>query len=139
MTISDEFKNIKSNKSEWKKFGITMGIILAIIGFYLIWKRNNHYCYPLSFSAAFFIIGLFLPSLLKPVYKAWMILSVVMGFMMTKVIMVIIFYLILTPLGLIASMTGKKFLDMKIDKNVKSYWIARGQTQKLKSDYERQF
>jgi len=117
-----------------------MGIILTMIGFYLIWKKNNnYYYYPLSFAAAFFAAGLFLPVLLKPVYKAWMILSVVMGFIMTKVIMVVIFYLILTPLGLIASMTGKKFLDMKIDKSAKSYWITREKTQKLKSDYERQF
>jgi hypothetical protein len=139
MTISEEIKNIKSNKSEWKKFGMTMGIILTIIGFYLIWKKNNNYYYPLSFAAAFFITGLFLSSLLKPVYKAWMILSVVMGFIVNKIIMVIIFYLLLTPLGLVASLTGKKFLDMNIDKNAKSYWIAREKTQKLKSDYERQF
>jgi hypothetical protein len=83
--------------------------------------------------------GLVLPSLLKPVYKVWMALSVVMGFIMTKVIMVIIFYLIVTPIGLIASLTGNKFLDMKIDKNAKSYWIIREKMQKVKSDYERQF
>jgi hypothetical protein len=139
MTISEEIKNIKSDKSEWKKFGMTMGIILAIIGFYLIWKKNDYYYHLLSFAAAFFITGFLLPSLLKPVYKAWMSLSVIMGFIMTKVIMIFIFYLILTPLGLIAAITGKKFLDMKIDKNAKSYWMAREQTQKIKTDYERQF
>ena len=139
MTIIEEIKNIKGDKSDWKKFGFTMGIILAVIGFYLIWKKNNHYYYPLSFGAVFFITGFFLPLLLKPVYKVWMALSVAMGFIMTRVIMVIIFYLIVTPIGLIASLTGKKFLDMKIDKNVKSYWIAREKTQKAKSDYERQF
>jgi hypothetical protein len=139
MTIGEEIKNIKSNKSEWKKFGMTMGIVLAAIGLYLAWKRNSNFYYLFSFSAAFFITGWFLPSLLKPVYKAWMTLSVVMGFIVNKIIMVIIFYLILTPLALIASMTGKKFLDMHIDKNAKSYWIAREKTQKIKTDYERQF
>jgi len=68
-----------------------------------------------------------------------MTLSVVMGFIMTKVIMAIIFYLVVTPVGSIASLTGKKFLDMKIDKSAKSYWIVREKTNKLKSDYERQF
>ena len=139
MTISEEIKNIKSNKSEWKKFGITMGIIIAIIGFCLLWKKNNSYNYSLFLAAAFFITGLMFPSMLKPVYKAWMALSVVMGFIMTRVIMVIIFYLIVTPIGLIASLTGKEFLDMKIDKSAKSYWIVREKIQKVKSDYERQF
>ena len=139
MAIIEEIKNIKGDKSDWKKFGITMAVILAIIGFDLLWKKNHYYGYFFFPAAAFLITGVFLPSVLKPVYKAWIALSVVMGFIMTKVIMVIIFYLIVTPIGLIASLTGKKFLDMKIDKNAKSYWIVRERMQKVKSDYERQF
>ena len=139
MAIIEEIKNIKGDKSDWKKFGITMGIILTIIGFFLLWEKNNYFEYSFFLAAAFFIPGLFLPSVLKPVYKAWMALSVVMGFIMTRVIMVIIFYLIVTPLGLIASLTGKNFLDMKIDKSVKSYWIVKEKMQKVKADYERQF
>ncbi|ESP63093.1 hypothetical protein SMITH_81 [Smithella sp. ME-1] len=138
MAIIEEIKNIKGNKSDWKKFGITMGIILSIIGFFLLWKNNN-YNYILFLAAAFFITGLILPSILRPIYKAWMALAVVMNFIMTRVIMAVIFYLIVTPTGLIASLTGKKFLDMKIDKSAKSYWIIREKTNKLKSDYERQF
>lgn len=139
MAIIEEIRNIKGDKSDWKKFGITMGIILTIIGFFLLWKRNNNYDYILYLAVAFFTTGLILPSILKPVYKIWMALSVVMGFIMTKVIMVIIFYLIVTPIGLVASLTGKKFLGMKIDKSATSYWIAREKTNKLKSDYEKQF
>ena len=137
--IIEEIKNIKGDKSDWKKFGITMGIILTIIGFLLLWKKNNYFEYSFFLAAAFFILGLVLPSVLKYVYKAWMSLAVVMGFIMTRVIMVIIFYLIVTPIGLIASITGKKFLDMKIDKSAKSYWIVRDSAQKVKADYERQF
>ena len=139
MAIIAEIKNIKGDKSDWKKFGITMGIILTIIGFSLLWKKNNYFEYFFFLAAAFFVSGLILPSVLKPVYKAWMALSVVMGFIMTRIIMVIIFYLIVTPLRLVASMAGKEFLDMKIDKSVKSYWIVREKTQRVKSDYERQF
>ena len=139
IAIIEEIKNIKGDKSDWKKFGITMGIILTIIGFSLLWKKNNYFEYFFFLAAAFFVSGLILPSVLKPVYKAWMALSVVMGFIMTRIIMVIIFYLIVTPLRLVASMAGKEFLDMKIDKSVKSYWIVREKTQRVKSDYERQF
>ena len=137
--IIEEIKNIKGNKSDWKKFGITMGIILTIIGLYLVWKNNDYFTYFFFVAAAFFIIGLLLPAALKYVYKAWMSLAVVMGFIMTRVIMIIIFYLLVTPIGLIASITGKKFLDMKIDQNAKSYWLARDKSIKVKADYERQF
>ena len=137
--IIEEIKNIKGDKSDWKKFGITMGIILTIIGSYLLWKKNNYFEYFFFVAAVFFILGLILPAALKYVYKAWMSLAVVMGFIMTRVIMVIIFYLIVTPIGLIASITGKEFLDMKIDQNAKSYWLARDKSIKVKADYERQF
>ncbi len=137
--IIEEIKNIKGSKSDWKKFGITMGIILTIIGLYLVWKKNDYFAYFFSVAAAFFTLGLILPASLKYVYKAWMSMAVVMGFIMTKIIMVIIFYLIVTPIGLIASITGKKFLDMKIVPNANSYWLARDQAPKVKADYERQF
>jgi hypothetical protein len=137
--IIEEIKNIKGDKSDWKKFGITMGIILTIIGLYLLWKNNDYFQYFLFLGAAFSLLGLILPTALKHVYKVWMSLAVVMGFIMTRVIMVIIFYLLVTPIGLIAYITGKKFLDMKIDKNAKSYWLARDQSLKVKADYERQF
>jgi hypothetical protein len=137
--IIEEIKNIKGDKSDWRKFGITMSIILILIGLFLLWKRNIYFEYFFIIAAAFLIPGLILPSALKPVYKVWMSLAAVMGFIMTKVIMIFIFYLIVTPVGLIASMTGKQFLDMKIDKNAKSYWIAGEKAQKVKSDYEKQF
>ena len=138
--IIEEIKNIKGDKSDWRKFGITMGIILAVMGFYLLWKGKNYarICFSL-WTAAFFILGLVIPSALKPVYKAWMVMSVIMGFIMTRIIMVVIFYMIVTPVGFVASIIGKNFLDMKIDKTAKSYWMVREMVQKEKSDYERQF
>jgi multisubunit Na+/H+ antiporter MnhG subunit len=137
--IIEEIKNIKGDKSDWRKFGITMGIILAVMGFYLLWKGKNYVEYVFSLAAAFFILGLVISSALKPVYKAWMVMSVIMGFIMTRVIMVFIFYMIVTPVGFVASIIGKNFLDMKIDKTAKSYWMVREMVRKEKSDYERQF
>ena len=137
--IIEEIKNVKGDKSDWKKFGITMGVIITIIGLYLFWKSNDYFKHFFSVAAVFFTLGLILPASLKYVYKAWMSMAVVMGFIMTKIIMVIIFYLIVTPIGLIASITGKKFLDMKIDPSANSYWLTRDQAPKVKADYERQF
>ncbi|MGA2554060.1 MAG: SxtJ family membrane protein [Smithella sp.] len=137
--IIEEIKNIKGDKSDWRKFGITMGIILAVMGFYLLWKGKNYAEYIFALAAAFFIPGLVIPSALKLVYKAWMVMSVIMGFIMTRVIMVFIFYMIVTPIGFVASIIGKNFLDMKIDKTAKSYWMVREIVRKEKSDYEKQF
>jgi hypothetical protein len=53
MAIIEEIKNIKGDKSDWKKFGITMGVILTIIGCYLLWKKNNYYEYSLFLAVVF--------------------------------------------------------------------------------------
>jgi hypothetical protein len=137
--IIEEIRNIKSDKSDWKKFGITMAIGLVITGFFLLWRRNNYYDYSFFLAAIFLVTGLIIPTALKPVYKVWMSLAVVMSFIITRVIITIAFYLIVTPIGLMASIIGKKFLDMKIDKSAKSYWIVKENVKKEKTDYERQF
>ena len=139
MAMIEEIKDIKGDRTDWKKFGFTMAVILTLIGAFLFWKKHNYFEYCFLLSAAFLIAGLIAPSVLKPVYKAWMALSVVMGFIMTRIIMFIIFYLLVTPIGLIARVSGKNFLEMNIDRNKKSYWIAREKTVRARIDYEKQF
>jgi hypothetical protein len=53
IAIIEEIRNIKGDKSDWKKFGITMGVILTIIGCYLLWKKNNYYEYSLFLAVVF--------------------------------------------------------------------------------------
>lgn len=137
--IIEEIKNIKSERSDLRKFGLAMGIIFALGGFYLLWKKNDYFLYSFIVGIAFIVSGLFLPVLLKPLQKVWMALAVVMGFIMTKVIMLIAFYGMVTPIGLIGRLCGKKFLDLEMDKKASSYWIERKQVPVEKSRYERQF
>lgn len=55
---------------------------------------------------------------------------------MSRVILTILFYLVLKPIGITVKIFGKKFLNLKIDKEAKTYWRKRV---KEKIDYERQF
>jgi hypothetical protein len=62
-----------------------------------------------------------------------------MGAVMSRVLLGIIFYLVITPLGLAARLTGKQFLDLKFKEVKPSYWIERTRSKKVPSDYEKQF
>jgi len=53
MSISEEIRHIKNEKADWKKFGISVSILLAVIGLFLFWKRNDSYVYVFT-AAAFF-------------------------------------------------------------------------------------
>jgi hypothetical protein len=137
--LSEEIKNIKSGRSELKKFGITMGIVLGLLGGFLLWRGKVYYSTFFILSTLFFVLGLTLPVLLKPIQKIWMILAVLMGWFMTRIILIILFYLIVTPIGLLARLFGKDFLNTKFNRNLDSYWIPKKTVTFDKKNYENQF
>jgi uncharacterized membrane protein len=138
-TIIEEIKAIKSTKKELRNFGLVVGGVLIAIGAFLFWKERPAAPYFVAPGVALAVLGLIIPSILKPLQKVWMGFAVIMGFFMTRVIISILFFLILTPLGIAAKIFGKKFLELKIDKEKTSYWNIRETKQLEKKDYERQF
>ncbi len=139
MSLLDEIKSIKSGKIELRKFGITLGIVFGLLGGLFFWREKPYYSYLFILAAFFLFFGLVLPVLLKPIHKGWMTLALVLGSIMTRIILSILFYLVITPLGLISKLSGKDFLDLKFDKSASSYWVPRKKIAFEKSDYEKQF
>ena len=137
--IAEEIRNIKSDKSDLRKFGITMGIILTLLGGLFLWREKGYFIYFFILAATFIIPGLVLPAALRPAHKGWMTLSILLGWVMTRVILSVLFYLVVTPTRCLARLFGKQFLDLKIDNNIESYWIQREKQPLNKTDYERQF
>lgn len=137
--LREEIANIKSDKSELKKFGITIGIILGVISGLLWWRGREFHYYFTILSFVFIFTGIFLPTLLKYIYKGWMTLAIVIGWCVTHIILGVLFYLILTPIGVISRLSGKHFLDLNPDNPGKSYWKYRKQKKSSRSDYEKQF
>ncbi|MBE0551741.1 MAG: hypothetical protein IH619_05110 [Ignavibacterium sp.] len=68
-----------------------------------------------------------------------MMLALAMGFVMSRVILSLLYYLILTPIGLLAKIVGRKFMPIGFDKSTSTYWEKRENTVKQKIDYDRQF
>ena len=138
--IIEEIRNIKSEKADLKKFGLFMGAVLFLGSLYLLWKQQQTYAVGGFILAGVFAALAFVgPVVLKPLQRAWMAMAVVMGFVMSRIIVAVIFYGMVTPIGLVGRLAGKKFLELKIDKAAVSYWIGREQPKTEKSDYERQF
>ena len=116
-----------------------MGIILTLLGGLFLWREKGYFIYFFILAAAFIIPGLVLPAVLRPAHKVWMTLSILLGWVMTRVILSVLFYLVVTPTRCLARLFGKQFLDLKIDNNIESYWIQREKQPLNKTDYERQF
>ena len=135
----EEIESIKSNKSDLRKFGVGLGVILLGIAGFLFWKERDLFQIFLAISIALFLTAMTIPVVLKPVYWPWMIVATLLGWVMTRLILSLLFYLVFTPLGLILRCFGKQFLELRWDKSAESYWNFRS-TQELQSEnYEKQF
>jgi hypothetical protein len=137
--IIDEIKNINETKSALRKFGLTVGIVLLVITGILFYKQKDSYFYFGIIGLSLITVGLISPITLRPLNKIWMTLAILMGWVMTGVILIILFFLALTPLAITARIFRKKFLDLKIDKSKVSYWDIREKKEIKPMDYERQF
>jgi len=134
-----KMEELNLDNNNLKKFGITMGVAFLVITL-IILIRHKHNVVPISIiSAIFFILAFVTPILLKPIYIFWMKLAFVLGWINTRLILFILFYLIFTPIGLAIRLLRVDLLDRKIYKNRKSYWKNKEGRVFNPLDYERQF
>lgn len=138
MLIND-IRNIKSGKKDLRNFAIVIGAALAIIGTILLLKKNSAFLYLFIASGIILLFGFFIPFVLKPLQKAWMTLAVIMGWFVSRIILVILFFVILTPISLIARLFRKQFLNISMKEVKDSYWHIREKREQSVTNYERQF
>lgn len=139
MNIREDIKQLKTGRRELRKFGLVVGGVFVAIGLLFLWRhpsRTPYFAWP---GGVLMGLGVILPQALKWVYIVWMSLAFVLGFVMAHVILTLLFFLVITPMGLVARLTGKDFLSLKLDRDAKTYWLPRTEKVKKASDYERQF
>ena len=134
----EEIKNIKTGLKDLRSFGFTIGIILLIVTSILFYYNNLLFQNFAIIAAVFIVLGAIAPRLLKSVYLIWMTFAVVLGWVMTRVILSLVFYFIITPISFVTRLFGEDFLSLKrIDSN--SYWNKRDNEIELNQNYEKQF
>lgn len=134
-----EIKNIDNSKTALRKFGITMGIVLLLIASYLYVINYGSFTIFAVIGLSFVLTGYLVPQALKYLNIAWMSIAIVLGHFISGIILVIIFYLLLTPIGLLIKLTKKDLLNLYYKKSEKSYWQPRDVNEKTKEIFEKQF
>ena len=125
------------NRQEWRKFGISVGIIFSVLATLQVIVGKDLWPFFFAASALFFTLALVVPIVLKPIYVAFTYLGLVMGWIMTRVILTILFFGVITPVSLMTKIFNKHFLELRILPSAKSYWMDK-RTSSIK-DYENQF
>ena len=139
INILEDISKIRSTRKELREFGLTIGVVLIVFSGIALWRGKGSSAYLFIFGLIFAGSGAAFPAVLKPLQKAWMALSVVLGFFMSRVVLAVLFYGVMTPLGLLTKCLGKDILDQRISKGRASYWHDRPVDKKSKESYENQY
>lgn len=117
-------ENIKQlDAHELRKFGLVTGTIFAVLfGFLFPWIIETTIpLWPWVISATLIIWALIHPSSLRPVYNLWMKIGHVLGWVNTRIILALIFYILFFPIAIMMKILGKDPLHKKLDRELSSY------------------
>lgn len=124
-----------------KRFGLFLTLVLSAVSVYyhLMYPEKFELVLALSLGALVTaLISLFKPELFLPLNKGWFFLGQLLGSIVSPIILGFIFFIIITPTGVIGRILGRDELKLK-RKNVTSYWVDRKSTERTSDSFNNQF
>ena len=126
----DDIK-VSSNRS----FGIVFFVVFLLIALFPIIYNSEIRLWSLVISFIFLVLGLLNSKILSPLNKLWFKFGILLGKIISPLIMGVIFFLVVTPIGFIMRLLGKDVLNLKYQ-DKKSYWIEKtGPKSKMKNQF----
>jgi len=126
-------KNIKTSSN--KSFGIVFFIVFLVISLYPLVNQEDIRIWSLIIAFIFLILAFLKSKILTPMNKIWTKFGLFLGNFISPIVMGIIFFFVVTPIGLLMRLFGKDVLNLKKNK-FSTYWIKKTNQ---KSSMEKQF
>ena len=128
-----KYKDIKigSNRS----FGIVFFVVFLIIGLWPLINNGDIRNWSVIISATFLVLGLLNSKVLTPLNKTWFRFGIFLGNFIAPIVMAIVYFLVVTPIGILMKIVKKDLINLKKNNN-KSYWIEKNE---IKSSMRNQF
>ena len=113
---------------ELREFGlVTSGLFIVFFGLLIPWIWNLQWpMWPWIIALVLSLLAVIAPGSLKPVYIVWMQFAGILGWINTRIILMLIFFLIFLPFGLVMRMFNDP-MSRKLDKNIETYRIQSRQ------------
>ena len=122
-----------------RRFALTMSFAFSLAAL-ILWRKQVQWFWLCALvSAVFLFMGAVAPNSLRYVYLAWMRFSMLLGGITSRVMLFILFFLVVTPLGIIVRLSRKDPLELKLDKEKNTYWHQKENKAFDRLDYERRF
>jgi hypothetical protein len=119
-----EFRALDCSLLRLRKFGLLVGGIFVLSALVLAWHTLSVYVYVAAFVGILLVLcALFAPAALAIPYRGWMALALVLGFVVGNIVLVAMYLVLLTPIGLLQRLFGGDVLNRRYDSNVRTYWM----------------
>ncbi|MBD1141551.1 hypothetical protein IDH31_00180 [Pelagibacterales bacterium SAG-MED32] len=119
-----------------KNFGIVFSIFFFLLSLYLFYSKSDIYYSLITLSAVFLMISFTYPNLFYYPNKFWMSFGYLIGSITTPILLSIIYFILIFPIGMLLRLFNKDVLDKKINQNDKTFWKSSA---KLQTNLEKQY
>ena len=126
---------MKSKKNSNKSFGFLFFLVFLTIGLWPLMSSESIRIWSIILSVIFLTLGIINSKILNPFKKGWIKLGELLGRIIAPVVMFAIFFLIVTPIGLLMKLLGKDIINLKFNKKIKSYWMTRKAIKSMKRQF----
>jgi hypothetical protein len=125
-------------KSQLRSFGLIVAGGFTVIGLWpLVFRGQSVRLWALSIAAVMSVTGLILPQVLRPVFKVWMRVGEILGWVNTRIILSLLFYVVMVPMAVVLRLARKDFMMRRFDREAATYRIPR--TKRPASHMQRQY
>lgn len=123
-----------------RSFGLTVGGAFIVLGGLLLWWGHSNAAEILgTLGVLLSSLGPLWPKILYYPYRGWMCFAFALAWFNTRLILSLVFYLLITPVGLLLRLLGKRPLDLRWEPDRESYWIRREKAPFDPKRYEKHF
>ncbi|MCK4546645.1 MAG: hypothetical protein KAW17_04300 [Candidatus Eisenbacteria sp.] len=137
--VRSKLKTLDQSRRALVRFGRTMAVALVVLGalVFIFGSHPQRGYWLAGIGAVFFLLSRMSPAVLRPVQKGWMTFAFALGWIMSRLLLTVLFLVAITPTGLILRLIGRDPLEIRSEKD--SYWIRREKEQRPRERYERLF
>lgn len=126
-------------KSSERGFGITFAFVFFVIGFAQLYQVHDWWAVCFSIAAFFLLLAYFWVAPLRPLNNLWHRFGLLLFYVVNPVVMGIIFFSTVFPIGVLMRIFGKDPLKLKWDRNAQTYWQKRASSEATPQNMKNQF
>ncbi len=108
-----------------RAFGLTFAVVAAVLAGISVWRAGPSWPYTLTAAVIIALIAVTRPAVLAPLNRSWMKFGRLVNRVTTPLVLGLLFFLMITPIGLTMRLAGKDPLRLKGDRDAPSYWVER--------------